>query len=522
MSQLLTKYQSDYSGGLNDTAAPSEIRDNEASVLRNWDITFEGRLVRRPGISLAGSAISTNPITGLGAFIRNSGQDLLAIESTNLYYLNGASFTKIANNLTAGNLFWMENIQTFGQIAIANEDNFVVWDRAGTTLNSCLTDKSALPHGNVFRWHKNFLFTLNNVNVTGTKYRNRLYWSPLGDPFGVWDTTNDWFEIPGDGGAVSMIDLGDNLVLFKERAIQFLSGWGDDSWRITASTSNVANISESVGIAGARAVCRVGNEAWFVDDEVQIRRLTRTDFDAFRTDIISTKLQTTLAAVNKSQASKALAWSNGEKVYFAFPVSTNTYNTLLCVFDIIAAKRTGQEAWTTYTGWSPNLFVDYPTSTTPDLYFADAVTGKIHKVDPTALDDEGTAIDARWDGKQDFFKKPERWKRYSYGYARGSSTSGETSFDIHASVDSAPFAKLKTIALEGSGSRLGPTGSFLLGPTGGATLGGATQAEDLYEFTEGGGSPMGKSLQMSIRHSVAGQRPTVGTFSNHYKERQLR
>lgn len=517
---LLTDYQPDYSGGLNDTSSPTEINKNEASLLRNWDITYQAQLLRRDGLLQVGNTIGANPITALGAFIRNDGTDLLCAEGANFYYLSGTTWTKIADNLIPGNL-WLENIQVFGKIFISNEDNnLLYWDRISTTLNAALTDLGVtIPHGNVLRWHKNHLFTLNNVNVNGTKYKNRIYWCDLGDPLS-WDTVNNFFEIPGDGRAITAVDLGNNLVIFKERAIQYLSGWGNNSWKITEASSNVANVSEEVGIAGPHAATRVGNEVWFVDDEAQIRRIYQTDFDAFRKDIISTKIQGTLSGINKSQLSKIQAWTNNNKVYFAFPNATDIFNSFVCVFDLIASKRTNEEAWTTYTGWYPNVFADFPSSTTPQLYVGDARLGKVYQ--HTGNDDDGVSIDARWDGKDDYYKKPERYKRHAFGYIRGNSSIGSTSFDVWGSADSGPFGKFGTLSLQASGSRLGPTGTFRLGPTGNNRLGGRTQGELQYFMSDGGVNPLSKTLRMSIRHNAINQKPVVNTFSNHYKLRQRR
>ena len=50
-------YYDDYSGGLNDTANQRRIKANEASLLRNWDITFKGSLKRRDGLTETGRYI---------------------------------------------------------------------------------------------------------------------------------------------------------------------------------------------------------------------------------------------------------------------------------------------------------------------------------------------------------------------------------------------------------------------------------------------------------------------------------
>src|SRR6185437_9397913 len=135
MAQLQTYYQTSYDGGLNDTAAPTEVAINQATLLRNWDITYQGQLRRRDGLTLVGGNISSNPITGMGAFLRNGGQDLLAMEGTNLSFLNGSSWSKLDSGFTntSGLLFAMENVQVLSKIFIGNEDNTLhTWDPAAT------------------------------------------------------------------------------------------------------------------------------------------------------------------------------------------------------------------------------------------------------------------------------------------------------------------------------------------------------------------------------------------------------
>lgn len=523
MARLTTYRQDDYSGGLNNTSSKFEIGRNEASVLRNWDITFKGQLKRRDGLTQIGDTQSSN-ISGLHTFYRNNGSvDLLITEDTSLRYLNGSTFDELDSGFTAGNDFYFATVPYEDAVYIANEDNTLhYWDRASTTLNSCLTDLGAtVPTGNVIMWHKNHLFVTNNATVSGTTYENRIYWSALGDPKtgGSWDTTNDFIALPGQGVPIALADLGDTMVIFKDKGIQFLSGWGDSDWRITASASNVANFSESIGIAGRFAHTRVGNEVWFMDDEGIIRRLYTTDFDAFRRDVISTKIEATIQGINKNQLDKVRAWTWNDRVYFAVPDGSATENDLVLVFDILASKRTGGESWTTYTGWAPGFFTDYPTSGDVQLIMADRTGKKVYR--HAGDDDAGTAIDARWDGKHDDFERPARWKRYKFGYISG--TAGDdASVTVHVSADDASFSTAGTLSLTPSGSRLGPTGTDTLGPTGNFTLGGASSNEQKFYYTAGGGSARGKTLAHSIRHNETAVQPVVNGFSAHFKLRQLR
>lgn len=519
MAKLSTLTQTDYSGGLNDTKSDREIDRNEASLLRNWDITFEGQLVRRDGLLQIGDTLS-NEIDGMTYYERATGKDILVVEGGKLRYLNSATWDSIDTGFTDNEFKDFATCPLNNKLYISSKsDTLHSWDRASVVEDSSLTDLGAgVPHGNVIRWHKNHMFTTNSVTVSGTTYKHRLYWSAIGDP-DTWDTANDFIQIPGNGETLAIADLGDNLAIFKSRSIQYLSGWGDSDWRITASSSNVTNVDENVGIAGAFAHTRVGNEIWYMDDEGNIRRLFQTDFDPFRRDIISTKLRGTLNGLNKTKLDLVRAWTHNDKVYFSVPNGSSSTNDLVLVFDINASRRTGSEAWTTYTGWEPTQWLSYPTSGTPDLYMSDK-NGKIYKY--SGDDDDGTAVDARWDGRDDDLDKVEVWKRFKFGYITGAS-SAATSVEVHAATDNGAFADLGDLVLATTGGTLGPSGTFELGPTGTtAILGGATETEFRFFYSSGGGSVTGKRLKHSIRHEVVGKKPTINSFSSHFKFRDLR
>lgn len=60
MAKLSTYTHKSYDGGLNDTDDKTEIGRDQASLLRNWDITHKGRLTKRDGLTIAGT-FTRNP-----------------------------------------------------------------------------------------------------------------------------------------------------------------------------------------------------------------------------------------------------------------------------------------------------------------------------------------------------------------------------------------------------------------------------------------------------------------------------
>lgn len=613
--KLATFLKSDYSGGLNSTASLREIAPNEATVLQNWDITYQGQLRRRDGLTIVGAA-PASPCTGLGAFIRDAGIDMLRNWSTNLEYLNGASWAKIADYLTAGNRLWMENVQIKGRIYIGNTDNpLQYWDRGATvgtlgsttftgsglndatyggnyigngqtyvvqidgtgtpdtfkwsddggstwkatgvhivagaiTLNHGVTITFAAttghtstnhwnitptgvlttvasnpPHGNVMIWFNNFMFILNNVKVSSTLYTEDIFWSSLGDP-NTYDTTTDHTTVPGDGQLITAVPLGDNLVLFKERSIQYLTGFSNNSFAIASNASSYASASEEVGCLAPYGACQVGNEVWFIDNEANIRRVTRTDFDAFRHDIVSTKIRASLNKINKGQIAKAQMWVWDNKVFCSLPNGTDTVNSIVFVFDILASRRISQspyfpeEAWTSYTGWNPARAITYPTNITMDMYIGDAVTGAVYK--HAGRDDNGIAINAIFEDGNTDYKIPETYKNYFFGYLSAESGSGETDINIDSSMDGNSYVNCGVLSLTSSGSLVGPTGNARCGPTGNARCGGSVEAETRFFYNLNGQIPLAKRIRHRISHNAANQQPNINAFTSHYRPRAIR
>lgn len=512
MANYSTFRQDDYSYGLVNTTSRREVPRGGASVLENWDITFKGRLKTRAGLTAYGDATTANA-GRLGFYKKDDGNNyLLTHEGTNLKYLSGSTWTNIDTSMTEENLSF-QDVDTENKIYGSSENNPVFhWD--GSTYTELA---ASIPHGNKIFWYQNHMFTLNNVNISGTKYKNRLYISNFGDP-NTWTTGTDFIPLPGLGDAVTADILGNSLVIFKDESYMFLSGYGLNSWVLSASNSSITNIDNSVGCPAVRGTVRVSaNELWFIDQKGNIRRITQADY-GYSSSVMSNNIQGTIDTINFGYLSNAVAWYDDEKVYFAIPTGSSTENNTVLVYDLKAHSRTNKEAWTTYTGWIVSDMLSFPISSNPELIVAGGSNKKIYR--HTGTDDDGVDIAYRWDSGLDDYDKPERYKKYAYGYIY-SGNQGDIDVTIHSSIDGIAFSEIGTFNLQGSGSKLGPTGSFLLGPTGDNRLGGGEDLEYKYYFYDGGGTITGKSLVMSLRYT-GNQSCYVNTFTNHFMERSLK
>lgn len=512
MAAFATYRHKSYDGGLNNTDSRRDIERDQASTLYNWDITFKGRLKSRKGLTQVGSTLSNAPKSA-GVYQNTSGTKYLVInEGTDVRYLNGSTFTDIGN-LTANEVLSYANVKVENKVYFSSESNGLLsWDGGVAIASVGGTSVS----GNVILWYQNHLFHINNVNVSSTKYSDRLYWSNFGDPE-VYTTASDFINLPGEGRAITMNVLGDRLVIFKEASYMFLTGYGSSSWAIDASSTSIANTDSSVGCVAPRGTVRVSaNELWFIDNQGFIRRITQSDY-GYQSKVMSNNLEATRRGLNLGNLSIAVASYDDDKIYFAVPSSGSSVNDTVLVFDRKASARNGgKEAWTVYTGWEVNGLLTF--GSTPTLYVLGSTSKKVYS--HTGVTDDGTAITCRWDGKNDDYDQPERYKKYAYGYIYSQAQNDET-ITIHAAVDGTTFAQIDSFDLDTTGTPLGPTGGATMGPTGSFILGGSGDIEEKYYFYDGGGEITGKTLIMSIRASVTEQ-VYVDTFTNHFQIRSLK
>lgn len=512
MANYSTFRQDDYSLGLMNSSSRREVSRGGASILQNWDITFKGRLTSRKGLTQYGDDLPAT-VGRLGFYKKDDGNNyLLTHQDTDLMYLNGSTWTNIDTSMTAENLSF-QDVDPENKIYGSSENNPLFhWD--GSTYTELA---ASIPHGNKIIWYQNHMFTLNNVNISGTKYKNRMYISNFGDP-NTWTTATDFVQLQGLGDAVTAEILGDVLVVFKDKSYSFLSGYGLSSWVLSGTVNPLTNIDSSVGCPAVRGVVRVSqNELWFIDQKGNIRKLYGTDY-GYGSTVVSNNIQGTIDTINFGYLSGAVAWYDDEKVYFAVPTGSSTVNNTVLVYDMKAHSRTNKEAWTTYTGWIVSDMISFPVSSNPELIVAGGTNLKIYR--HTGTDDDGTAIECRWDSGLDDYDKPERYKKYAYGYIY-SANQGDIDITIYSSVDGISFTKIGTFNLQGSGSTLGPTGNATMGPTGTFILGGAEDLEYKYYFYDGGGAITGKTVAMSIRGSLSDS-AYVYNFTNHFQERSLK
>lgn len=519
MSNFASYRHKSYDSGLNNASSRRDIDRDQASLLENWDISVHGRLKSRKGLTQVGNTLA-NAAKSLGVLRTKAGvNSLLLNEGTDVRYLNGSTWTDV-DTLTANERISFANVLVNDKIYYSSENNGL------RSCNSSYTTASVASSiaGNVIMWYQNHLWHINNVNVSATKYSNRIYWSDFGDPE-AYTTASSFIELPGESRAVTMNVLGNNLVAFKEDSYMFIQGYGSSSWALTSSSTSIANTDASVGCVAPRGTVRVGaNELWFMDNQGFVRKITQADY-GFTSTVMSNNLDLSKITINGvvtgidlSKLNNTIAWYDDDKVYFAVTATGSTVNNVVLVYDRKAASRAKGESWTVYTGWTINAATTYSSGVSPTTYIADNTNKMIFS--HTGGSDNGVAINCRWDGKNDDYDQPERYKKFAYGYINSQAQSNED-ITIWSSIDGTSFSKIGTFNLATDGTALGPTGPATMGPTGTFILGGSDDLQKKYYYSDGGGSITGKTSITSIRCSVDSI-VYVDTFTSHFQLRSLK
>lgn len=314
-------------GGLNSTAGPLGLEQNEFSDLLNIDFDKFGSFGKRSGYTaLNTSAFNSGARwTGLAWFELASGTRYIVGTCGNklakMDALDGTwdditgALTITAGNLTDFSIFRDNLLGTNGV------DVPFLWNGAGN--GAVMSVPPSLTKAKSVEVFSSYTF-LANVTVGGTDYKSRLYWSAL-DSITSWDAA-DFNDVYRDDGQtiVAIKTLADRLVIFKERSIHlaFFTGDADVPFRFQKSNS-------SVGCIAQFSVQEIDNGLVFL----------ATDglyfFDGNNSFKISDRISTTIQGYNNVQFAQASSMYQHSKnrYWLALPSASSSTNNSLIIWD---------------------------------------------------------------------------------------------------------------------------------------------------------------------------------------------
>lgn len=369
-----------FNGGLNSSAGPLSLQDNEASNLQNIDFNLFGSIVKRNGYTaLNTTAITSSPdIDGLFWYEFNSSGTL----TRHAVMTAGAKFYKMDDldgtwdditggiTITAGNHCDFENF--LDEVYVTNNQD-PPWKWTGTGNVSAMTVPAGLTDAKWVVQFNNYLF-LGNVAVSGTRHNSRIYWSNLKDT-GTW-TATDFIDVAKNDGQeiTGMKVLGDRLVIYKNRSIYNLFFTGDADIPFILPGGGKSN--SSVGCANGFTVQETNNGHIFMSYDGFYF------YDGNNSYKISDKINSTFLGLNTTRLdlARSLIQRNKNRYWCALPAASETENNRVLVYDWY------NNAWSIYTDMAPSAMATFYVSGYDERPYWGDYSGFVYRGD-TGTDD---------------------------------------------------------------------------------------------------------------------------------------
>ncbi len=287
---------SGWTSGVNREADDATLEATELSLAENITLGLNGELSRRRGYTEYTTAMHANMGVGERLFFWNQ------LGSTSDYFIyidaDGDVFKSTGTNFSSAADFDIAapadaekqpiGIEVYRNIVYVTSLRANARKFDGTNWTE-ITDYTPNASGDefpraAFLATKHERFFAANIDNNGTLERSRVRWSNLGD-VETWDTVA-WVDVdPDDGTEIrGLIPFADGLVIFKDRAVFFLSG-------VDESSFTMFPIDSTVGTTAPGSIAVTESAVYFLDTARGVYK-----FDGAQVERLSDKINTELLA----------------------------------------------------------------------------------------------------------------------------------------------------------------------------------------------------------------------------------
>jgi len=354
-------------GGLNSTAGPLGLQENESSDLQNIDFDRFGSILKRSGYTaLNTSAIGGTPQgDGLHWYEFDSSGTLtrfaVKVAGGALFKMDGLDGTwdDITGGLTITATNHVDFQNFLNEVYMTNgEDVPFKWTGSGN--GAVMTVPTGLTKAKYVTEFNNYLF-LANVTVSGTAHPSRIYWSNLKDT-GTWGANNFIEVAKNDGQEITRIMvLGDRLVVYKSRSIYNVFFTGDRDVPFVLPGGGKSN--SQVGCVASFSVQEVDNGHVFLSyDGLYF-------YDGLNSFKISERIsETLLTDMNTLKFSQAVSINQRSKNRYMVALTSSGQSTN----DRVVIWDYSNNAFSLYVGLAPSaMAMFYVDGTDERPYFSD-------------------------------------------------------------------------------------------------------------------------------------------------------
>ena len=304
---------------------------------------------------------STNNIgadsRGAGSFRNNAGAVFnFVAKNTDIYQLDGGTFTSRKGSLTGGNTDYFTFTQFGNYVIASNGVDAPQYYLMGTSTNfanlSSIATSGSVPTFRVSGVIRDFLVTGNQPTN-----QNRIQWSGIND-IATWQSGTkqaDQQDLPGSGGEIMHITSGEYGYVFRQNQIIRMDYVGG------ATVFRLSVISPNRGAVLGRTVCQDNRRVFFYADD---------GFYELNGDSISSigeKLDFD-ANLNKAGTDRICAAVDpfNQLALWLYPSASNTANTTgIC--DKVIIYNYSTQKWSTADASASTIFSQFVGAYTVEL-----------------------------------------------------------------------------------------------------------------------------------------------------------
>lgn len=395
--------QASFNGGMRDREHPSLLEDNEFAYMKNGECRDGGLAKLRRARRSMVEQLGANP-QGCYYYTPLSANAVVVAAASGRIYKwegSGASWTLVDAAVQLTNTTDPVNFVVIrGRLYILSGalDNVWSWDGTALTLTDESNNNTDPPRGNIGCQQAGRMFVA-GVESTATITNARDYYFPSdvndGQTFNR-SSNNQITPTDGTEAITAMVPYrNEGLLVFTRNSTHI--------WDVGGSTVTGDNgftrttINSKIGCIAPRSVVVVGNDAFFLSADMQVRTIKTTDNDVS----IGVAMPVTFLVpnlmnrINKSKAHLAAGVFFDNYYLLAVPLDSSSVNNAVLVFDMLHQRQTFGGNVPACMGEWTNIAVNQWVVTGFDgvsqLYYMDSQNGGLVRMF-SGINDDGTTI----------------------------------------------------------------------------------------------------------------------------------
>lgn len=391
--------QTSFSGGQRDRDHPSLIGPNQFArgvdlEIRNAALVKTRRGYQKKAVSPGGTpqaAIYFEPTPGNGFIVMLNQGKFWTWSGSGTAVTRLDSSVTLTNNSTAGDMVAINSVL----YAVAgSSDNGYSWDGSSATLTDEGNTNTDVPRGTILAEQAGRLLASGVTSLLDYFYPSDIF---DGHTFNR-SSNNKRIPTPYSEPIKAMAKYRKEEVLVQTRnSSHTYNIAGSD---LSAWTRNT--IDTRVGTSAKWSLQVIGEDAFFLDSECQVRTIKRTAFDVtYGVSVpISYGNPTLFSRINKAYAYKAAGIIFDNYYLLAIPLDTSTINNAVIAFDLLHQIQTPEGATPACLGEWTNIYAHQWVignfNGIQKLYFIHSNDGAIYEMFSGETDD-GTEINLEVD-----------------------------------------------------------------------------------------------------------------------------